>query len=87
MAGQLANSAAAAMNKGGAPAAGGPPPIPPSASWFVAVDGKPVGPMDLAAMRERHASKTLDAGTLVWSEGMAQWAPAGTVGGLSSLFS
>ena len=86
MAGQLANTAAGAMNKSGA-AAGGPPPLPPSAAWFVAVDGKPVGPLDLAAMRGRVSEKTLDAGTLVWSEGMAQWAPAGTVGGLSSLFS
>jgi membrane protease subunit (stomatin/prohibitin family) len=86
MAGQLANTAAGAMNKSGA-AAGGPPPLPPSAGWFVAVDGKPVGPLDLAALRERRAANTLDTGTLVWSEGMAQWAPAGSVGGLSSLFS
>lgn len=87
MAGQLANTAGGALNKGGAAAAGGPPPLPPAAAWFVAEDGKPVGPLDLAAMRSRVAAKTLDAGTLVWSEGMAQWAPAGTVGGLSALFS
>ena len=90
MAGQLASSAAGTTPKG-APvtpaAAGGPPPIPQSQGWYVAVAGKPEGPMDLAALQERVAQRTLVAETLVWRDGMEGWEPAGTVAGLSALFS
>ncbi len=86
MAGQLAGSSAKALHPSGtAPAPGAPPPIPTpppipqGPGFFLAVDGKPHGPFDAAALRARVADKSLTTGTLVWREGMVQWAPAGTV--------
>ena len=82
MAGQLANTAANALHPpipSGPPPVPGPPPIPTGAPFFIAVDGKPQGPMDIAALRSAVTAKTLTASTLVWREGMAQWAAAGSV--------
>lgn len=95
MAGQLANTAANSLRSGGgaSPAAATvPPPLPtppatpPSPVFFVAVDGKPQGPFDVATLRDHVAEKSLTPGTLVWREGMAQWAPAGTLAELAALF-
>src|ERR1019366_7072641 len=95
MAGQLATAAAGALRPGGAalapsaavpPPVPTPPPIPRSPAYFIAVDGKPAGPFDVAALRARVAEKTLSTDTLVWRDGMAQWAPAGTVAGVADLF-
>ena len=95
MAGQLASTAANSLRAGGgtsSPAAGGPPPvptpppIPQSAGFFVAVDGKPQGPFDVATLRTQAADKSLTADMLVWRAGMAQWAPAGTVAEVAALF-
>jgi membrane protease subunit (stomatin/prohibitin family) len=89
MAGKIADAAAGAMRPGGAtasPGAGTPPPIPTGPQFFIAVAGKPVGPLDLAALRERIAAKTLATDSLVWRDGMAQWAPAGSVAEVAALF-
>src|ERR1019366_5984351 len=66
MAGQLANTAANSLRPGGAaPAASAPPPvptpppIPQGPAYFIAVDGKPQGPFDVAALRAHIAEKTL----------------------------
>jgi len=87
MAGQLAQSVAAAMQPNGgaaavprgAPAAVAPPPIPGAAFFYLAVGAKPQGPFDVVALKARVADGSLTADTLVWREGMANWAPAGQV--------
>ena len=93
MAGQLANAAAGALRPGSAapavsapPPVPTPPPIPQGPAYFIAVDGKPQGPFDVASLRAHLAEKTLSVDTLVWRDGMAQWAPAGTVAALAALF-
>jgi membrane protease subunit (stomatin/prohibitin family) len=91
MAGQLANAATNAVHPSAAtPTAGGPPPLPPpipqSPGYFVAVGGQPKGPFDVAALRAHSAETPVTPDTLVWREGMAQWAPAGTVPELAALF-
>ena len=93
MAGQLGNVVANALHPSGvAPAASAPPPvpvpppIPQSPGFFIAVDGKPQGPFDVAALRAHIAEKSLSAGTLVWRSGMAQWAPASSVADMAALF-
>jgi len=95
MAGQLANTAATSLRSGStaSPAAAtipppitAPPAIPQSLMFFVAVDGKPQGPFDVATLRAHATEQSLAPGSLVWREGMAQWAPAGTMPELASLF-
>lgn len=77
-----------AAGLGGAPAAGAaaPPPIPGVVAFHVAIDGKQAGPFDLAALQRQAASGQLTRSSLVWKAGMAQWAAAGDVAELASLF-
>ncbi len=76
------------FNNPNQPAAAGaagttPPPIPGKVAFFVAIDGKQHGPYDLDQLRQIKPSRE----TLVWKEGMASWATAGSVPELASLFS
>jgi len=57
-----------------------PPPVPTSAAYFVAVDGKQTGPFELSALRGM-----LTPTTLVWTQGMANWQPAGEIAALASV--
>lgn len=79
---QMASATAAAMNY--RPAA--PPPIPQGTAFFVDVGGKPVGPLDLAALRARVSDGSLTRTTLVWRDGMAEWKPASGATELVGLF-
>jgi membrane protease subunit (stomatin/prohibitin family) len=80
MAGPLAQAIS-----GGASAAT-PPPIPGMTTYFIALAGQQTGPFDLQALAAQVKSGTLTAQTLVWTQGMPQWVPAGHVPALSSLF-
>ncbi len=66
--------------------AGGPPPIPGGVSYYVAVDGQQTGPFNLATLKQLAAEGKLASGSLVWRNGMAQWAAAGEQGDLAGLF-
>ncbi|CAL1518395.1 SPFH domain-containing protein [Chitinophaga sp. MM2321] len=59
--------------------AGAPPPLPPTAAFFVAVEGKQTGPYDLEQLRQLAVGGSLQAQTLVWKNGMAAWAAASAV--------
>lgn len=63
-----------------------PPPIPQSPSYFVAVNGQQTGPFNLDLLRQQAQSGQLTRESLVWTQGMAQWQPAGQVGSLMPLF-
>jgi membrane protease subunit (stomatin/prohibitin family) len=65
--------------------AGGPPPLPGAISYFAAIDGKQSGPMDQASLQAAISAGKLTAATLVWTQGMAKWTPAGQVAELSGL--
>jgi len=56
----------------------GPPPLP-LLQFFVALNGQQTGPFDLTAMQQLVTSGQLTRETLVWKQGMAQWATAGTL--------
>ncbi|MCX5661086.1 MAG: SPFH domain-containing protein [Planctomycetota bacterium] len=77
-----------AMNAGiGAGPGGTPPPIPGAAgAFFVAVDGKQVGPLDLGTLQSRISLGLITRQTLVWRQGMAQWSPAGESPELAAIF-
>jgi membrane protease subunit (stomatin/prohibitin family) len=70
----------------GAASAGTPPPIPGAAAYFVAVGGKQAGPFDMPTLASQASSGQLTLQTLVWTQGMAQWTPAGQVPALATLF-
>lgn len=54
-----------------------PPPIPPEAQahavWYAVIDGEQVGPMTEDALLARLDRGEIDASTLIWRSGMAQW--------------
>src|ERR1700752_750712 len=51
-------------------------------SWFFASQGQPQGPYPEAQLREFIATGTVNAETLVWTEGMAGWLKARDIPGL-----
>ena len=67
-------------------AAGTPPPIPGAAVYFVAVEGKQTGPFDMQTLASQAASGRLTGESLVWTQGMPQWTPAGQVPALAGIF-
>lgn len=62
-----------------------PPPIP-AVAYHVAVNGQATGPFDIFVLTQMAAAGQLTADSLVWKNGMAQWAKAGTVDELKNLF-
>lgn len=62
-----------------------PPPIP-TVAYHVAVNGQASGPFDISVLAQMAAVGQLTADSLVWKNGMAQWAKAGTVDELKNLF-
>lgn len=64
----------------------GPPPIPQPAQFHVAVNGQATGPFDIASLQQQAQSGQFTRDSLVWKEGMAQWAKAGDVAELQGLF-
>jgi membrane protease subunit (stomatin/prohibitin family) len=64
-----------------------PPPIPTAAAYFVAINNQQAGPFDLANLTQMARSGEISRDSLVWKNGMASWAAAGSVGELTSVFS
>ena len=62
-----------------------PPPIPVE-RYHVAVNGAAAGPFDLATLCGMATAGDLTPSSLVWKEGMADWAPVSSVAGLAVLF-
>ena len=58
-----------------------PPPAPGGTAFHVAVDGETRGPFPITALADQVTPETL-----VWSQGMSAWTPAGRVPELVSLF-
>ena len=63
-----------------------PPPIPVVA-YHVAINDQAAGPFDMSALTQMIADGLLTTDSLVWKNGMVQWAKAGTVDELKNLFS
>lgn len=75
---QMAAQMAAAQAPAASPQAA-PPPMPGAAQFFLGLDGKQAGPFDAAALTQLAAQGRLTPQTLVWKQGMANWAPAASV--------
>lgn len=63
-----------------------PPPLPQQAQWFMAENGVQTGPYTDANLSQLVAAGRLTPTTLVWKNGMPQWAEASTVPELSQFF-
>jgi len=72
---QASNSNAGAM----------PPPLPTQTQYFYAVNGQQSGPVTYDGLSGLFAAKTITADTLVWKQGMANWAALSSVPELQSL--
>jgi membrane protease subunit (stomatin/prohibitin family) len=85
MAGKIGDAANAALRpQSAAPA--GPPPIPASTLYYVAVNGQQKGPFSLDVLRASVKDGSVTKDTLVWHDGMAQWAAASAVPAVAALF-
>lgn len=62
-----------------------PPPMPNSA-YYIAVNGQQSGPFNTVQLQQMAQSGQITHQTLVWKNGMPQWAEAGNVPELASLF-
>ena len=84
--GMMGNSMGGGM-MGGQPMGGmaAPPPMT-STQYYVGINGQQMGPFDMNTLRQYAQSGQMNAQTKVWTQGMPQWAPAGTVPELASLF-
>lgn len=68
---------------GGAPV---PPPMPGIVQYMVAINVHQYGPYNMQQMHQMAQSGQINASVLVWTQGMPQWAAAGSVPELVSLF-
>ncbi len=84
MANQIARGMGPGMG-GAARAPVAPPPVP-SEAWHVAVNGQTQGPFNGAQMAAAIAQGQVTAQSVVWSQGMAGWTPAGQVPQLAGHF-
>lgn len=82
----IAKTLDTALNGADLSAQGGvtPPPIL-SLSYYVAVNGKPTGPFDAAALTAMASAGSLQSSSLVWKQGMAAWERADSVEELKNL--
>lgn len=62
-----------------------PPPVP-QINFNVLLGGNSTGPFNVTQLQQMVHQGQLTAETLVWTAGMTNWAPAGTVSQLGSLF-
>src|SRR4029077_18040257 len=69
-----------------AAASAGPPPGPGAALYHVAQAQAQPGPFDMAALQQQASTGQVNRNTLVWKNGMPQWAKAGDVPDLAPLF-
>ncbi|MCQ2197916.1 MAG: DUF4339 domain-containing protein, partial [Bacteroidaceae bacterium] len=63
-----------------------PPPLPGNIAVYVAVNGQQTGPFNMQQLQQMAAAGQFTAQSLVWKQGMPQWAAASTLPELASLF-
>lgn len=63
--------------------AGGPPPL---TQYFAAINGQQSGPFTSQQIQDMITSGQIQRNTLMWKQGMANWAGAETIGEIATLF-
>lgn len=79
----MANQMVQGMGQAGL---GATPPPPPVAAWYIAVNGKSEGPFNANQMAQGAQAGQVSRETLVWSQSIGDWKPAGEVVQLSMIF-
>jgi hypothetical protein len=51
-----------------------PPPMPVQVSYFYAVNGQQSGPVSFEKLKELFANRTINRDSLIWKQGMDNWA-------------
>lgn len=74
------------MNQQNNSGGGAPPPLPGQVKFFVAVNGQQHGPYEMSQMQQMIQAGQVTKESMVWKEGMAAWAAAGTTPELASIF-
>ena len=74
-AGQMSGLAGQHMNT----QAAAPPPIPQAANYYIGVNGQQQGPYDANTIMSFIAQKQIQSDTLVWKNGMPNWAKSATL--------
>ena len=77
----MMNNAMSGVNQSVQPGA-----VPPTIAYHVAINGQAAGPFEMAALQQMAANGQLTTSSLVWKNGMPQWANAGSVAELQGLF-
>lgn len=63
-----------------------PPPMPTGAQYYAVINGQQAGPYDSAALQQLVRQNVVTRDTLMWKQGMAQWAKASEVPEVATLF-
>ena len=63
-----------------------PPPMQTLTQYFLNVNGQQLGPCDVNVIRQYAQQGIINQQTMVWTQGMPQWAPAASVPELAPLF-
>jgi len=64
----------------------GVPPIVPFIKFYVAKDGNPTGPFDVATLKTMITLGDFNSDSLVWKDGMPEWQKANTQNELTGIF-
>ncbi|HTV48077.1 MAG TPA: SPFH domain-containing protein [Phycisphaerae bacterium] len=78
----IGNQMASAMGS----SVGTPPAVPKADSYFIAQNGVQSGPLDIVTLTAKIKSGDIKPDTLVWKNGMPEWAPATSVNELKTSF-
>ncbi|WP_299119548.1 SPFH domain-containing protein [uncultured Tenacibaculum sp.] len=62
-----------------------PPPLPNQAQYYYAANGQQAGPVNFEALKNLFAARSINAETLVWKQGMANWTSLQSVPELQNL--
>ncbi len=81
----MANQMMQTAGQAGAPGMA-PPPPPMQTVWHIAVNGQTTGPFTAQQLQQSIATGQVKNDTMVWTNGMAGWQPAGQVPQLSGMF-
>lgn len=73
--GGLMGGAGQATAPAAAPTGAVPPPMPTAVQYYYAYNGQQAGPVSFEQLRALFANRTVNKDSLVWKQGMSDWAP------------